>query len=94
MISLLITEHFQFTVRLFPDGPIKCSDYIIDVIPSVRRRKYFADIKFKLLFHDKNNHDVAVKHCAMSIGLFKVDAVTYGGLVLSVEHRRTDTHSD
>jgi len=30
MIGLLIRDHFQFTVRLFPDGPIKCSAYIID----------------------------------------------------------------
>ena len=42
----------------------------------------------------KTNHEVALKQRVMSIGIFRVDAVTCGYLVLSVEHGRTDTHSD
>ena len=52
-------------------------------------------LNFNLYFAMKlTNHDEALKQPAISIGLFQVDAMTCGYLVLSVEHRWTDTHSD
>jgi hypothetical protein len=38
MIRILIRDHFQFTARLFPDGPIKCSAYIIDVMQGQKEK--------------------------------------------------------
>lgn len=86
MIRLLIRDHFQFTVRLYPDGPYQMFSlhHWCNALTKRKKKSNSSMLNFILYFAMKlTNHYEALKQPAMSMGLFRVDAMTCGYLVLS-----------
>jgi len=88
-IITLITTKFQFTVRLFPDGHIKCLAFIIDA-PSDVTKINSRMLNFNWCFITKT----IVTAVWTTVQPFQLDTVTYGDLVLSADAvRHTEIHS-
>ena len=69
MISLLIRDHFQFTVRLFPGGPYQMFSLHHWCSVVTKRKSNSSMLNFILYFAMKlTNHDEALKQPAMSMG--------------------------